>query len=658
MQLYEKLLQHFSHLSYSAYLIGVSLMSSTDITRRMQNFGRFLSNMIMPNIGAFIAWGIITALFIPTGWLPNATLAQLANPMITYLIPLMIGYSGGKMVGNERGGLIGAISTIGIIIGSDIPMLLGSMISGPLSGLVIKYFDKAIERKIKSGFEMLLNNFSVGIIGALLAVLVFLIIDPLVNIFSSWLKHAVYLMLAYNMLPLTSIFIEPAKILFLNNAINHGILSPVGILQISETGKSMLFFIEANPGPGMGILISYMMFGYGKIRHSASAAAGIHFFGGIHEIYFPYILMKPILLIAVIFGGMTGILTLNFLGGHLISPASPGSILAILAMTPKGCYFANIASIIAASFVSFIISSIFLKTSKKRIKDLPKESILRSQVIKSHTENKIDTTINKYYGDLRSVRKIIVACDAGMGSSAIGSGILRKKLKENNVNSINVTNSAINNIPDNVDLVITHKDLTKRAMLYAPNAQHVSINNFLDHEFYSDLTYRLKSIKTSSKYQKQVIQTQNNNYKENTYLTNSNVFLSQEAKNKEQAIRFAGEQLVKGGYVKEEYIEAMLDREKISSTYLGESIALPHGTIEAKNRILKTGVIFCQYPKGVRFGDEEDDIAYLVISIAARNNEHLNIITKLTNALDDNAIIKRLINTTNIQEVLYFLTNH
>ncbi len=307
-------------------------MFSPDAKVRVQNFGRFLSNMVMPNIGAFIAWGIITALFIPTGWLPNETLAKLVGPMITYLLPLLIGFTGGRLVGGDRGGVVGAITTMGVIVGADMPMFLGAMIVGPLGGWAIKHFDRWVEGKIKSGFEMLVNNFSSGIIGMLLALLAFMAIGPLVEVLSKGLAYGVDVMVQNNLLPLASIFVEPAKILFLNNAINHGIFSPLGVQQAAETGKSIFFLIEANPGPGLGVLMAYMFFGKGNAKQSAGGAAIIHFFGGIHEIYFPYVLMNPRLLLAVILGGMTGVFTLTLLNGGLVSAASPGSILAILAM--------------------------------------------------------------------------------------------------------------------------------------------------------------------------------------------------------------------------------------------------------------------------------------------------------------------------------------
>ncbi|UVO08306.1 PTS mannitol transporter subunit IICBA [Pectobacterium polonicum] len=630
-------------------------MLSPDIKIKVQNFGRFLSNMVMPNIGAFIAWGIITALFIPTGWFPNETLAKLVGPMITYLLPLLIGYTGGRLVFGERGGVVGAITTMGVIVGTDIPMFLGAMIVGPLGGWAIKRFDRMVDGKIKSGFEMLVNNFSAGIIGMLLAILSFLAIGPLVEVFSQVLASGVNLMVQNNLLPFTSIFVEPAKILFLNNAINHGIFSPLGIQQATETGKSIFFLIEANPGPGMGVLMAYMFFGRGNAKESAPGAAIIHFLGGIHEIYFPYVLMNPRLIIAVILGGMTGVFTLSVLGGGLVSPASPGSILAVLAMTPKGAYFANLAAIAAAFAVSFIVSAILLKSTKQKEEDLS-DATRRVQEMKASSKGV--STNTGVSGDMSTVRKIIVACDAGMGSSAMGAGVLRKKVQDAGLTNISVTNSAINSLPDDVDLVITHRDLTERAMRHAPQAQHISLTNFLDSGLYSDLAARLVAAQGAVKSEAvatpapAVADAQTNLFQ----LGAGNVFLNQHATHKEQAIRFAGEQLVKGGYVEPAYVEAMLEREKLTSTYLGESIAVPHGTIEAKDRVLKTGVVFCQYPEGVRFGDEEDEVARLVIGIAARNNEHIQVITSLTNALDDDAVIERLAHTQDVQEVLDLLS--
>ena len=632
---------------------------SSDIKIKVQSFGRFLSNMVMPNIGAFIAWGIITALFIPTGWLPNETLAKLVGPMITYLLPLLIGYTGGKLVGGERGGVVGAITTMGVIVGADMPMFLGSMIAGPLGGWCIKHFDRWVDGKIKSGFEMLVNNFSAGIIGMILAILAFLGIGPIVEALSKMLAAGVNFMVVHDMLPLASIFVEPAKILFLNNAINHGIFSPLGIQQSHELGKSIFFLIEANPGPGMGVLLAYMFFGRGSAKQSAGGAAIIHFLGGIHEIYFPYVLMNPRLILAVILGGMTGVFTLTILGGGLVSPASPGSILAVLAMTPKGAYFANIAGVCAAMAVSFVVSAILLKTSKVKEEDDIEAATRRMQDMKAESKGASPLSAGDVTNDLSHVRKIIVACDAGMGSSAMGAGVLRKKIQDAGLSQISVTNSAINNLPPDVDLVITHRDLTERAMRQVPQAQHISLTNFLDSGLYTSLTERLVAAQRHTENEVKVKDSLKDSFDDSNAnlfkLGAENIFLGRKAATKEEAIRFAGEQLVKGGYVEPEYVQAMLDREKLTPTYLGESIAVPHGTVEAKDRVLKTGVVFCQYPEGGRCGEEEDDIARLVIGIAARNNEHIQVITSLTNALDEESVIERLAHTTSVDEVLELL---
>ncbi|OTQ30701.1 PTS mannitol transporter subunit IICBA [Gilliamella apicola] len=624
-------------------------MTTSNIKLKVQNFGRFLSNMVMPNIGAFIAWGFITAIFIPTGWCPNENVAKLVAPMITYLLPLLIGYSGGKLVHGERGGVVGAITTMGVVVGASIPMFLGAMIVGPLGGWMIKQFDKAVDGKIKSGFEMLVNNFSAGIIGMLLALLSFFAIGPSVVVASSVLASGVDFMVQHNLLPLTSIIVEPAKILFLNNAINHGIFSPLGIQQAAEQAQSIFFLIEANPGPGLGLLLAYMFFGKGAAKGSASGAAVIHFFGGIHEIYFPYVLMNPRLIIAMILGGMTGVFTLTLFGSGLSSPASPGSIIAILAVTPKTSMLGVIVSVMAAATVSFLVSVVLLKTTKNADKSFEEA---QSDVIAMKDESK---GLKTETFNLGNVTKIIVACDAGMGSSAMGAGVLRKKVQDANLD-INVINLAINNLTSDADIVITHKDLTQRAKQYAPNAYHISLTNFLDSDLYSQLVNELVVAQGVSNTNNSNIATSTDSNQPLFKLTEKDIFLGLTAQNKEEAIRFVGQKLVDNGYVEPVYIEAMLERERLTSTYLGESIAVPHGTIEAKDSVINTGIVFCQYPAGVKFGEEEDDKAKIVIGIAARNNEHLDVIAKLTNALDDPNIIAKLSNTTRFDEVLAILS--
>lgn len=474
--------------------------NETGFRVKIQRFGSYLSGMIMPNIGAFIAWGLITALFIPTGWWPNETFAKLVGPMITYLLPLLIGYTGGKMVYDVRGGVVGATATMGVIVGSDIPMFLGAMIMGPLGGYVIKKVDGLFQGKVKQGFEMLVNNFSAGIIGGVLTLLAFKGVGPVISLISKTLAAGVEKIIDWHLLPLANLFIEPGKVLFLNNAINHGILSPLGVEQAAKTGKSILFLLETNPGPGLGILLAYWLFGKGMAKQSAPGAVIIHFLGGIHEIYFPYILMRPILILAAMAGGVSGVFTFTILNAGLVAVPSPGSIFALLAMTPKGNYFGVLAGVFVAAAVSFLVASVFLKSAKLKEgeEDLAKAAEKMQQLKGKQSQvaaalqqqEKAAAAVAEQAVPVR-VKKIVFACDAGMGSSAMGASILRNKVQKAGLD-IEVTNTAINQLPEDADIVVTHQNLTDRAKAKLPNAYHVSVENFLNSPKYDELIEQLK----------------------------------------------------------------------------------------------------------------------------------------------------------------------
>lgn len=461
-------------------------MSRNNLKVGVQSFGRFLSGMVMPNIGAFIAWGLITALFIPTGWLPNESLAELVGPMIKYLLPLLIGYTGGKMVGGDRGAVAGAITTIGVIVGADIPMFMGAMIAGPLGGLAIKKFDAQVHGKIKPGFEMLVNNFSIGIIAMILALIAYVVIGPIVSVITQALGDGVGWIVSNHLLPLVSILVEPAKILFLNNAINHGVFTPLGAEQVAETGKSIYFLIETNPGPGLGVLLAYMFVGRGVAQKSAYGATIIHFLGGIHEIYFPYILMKPRLVLAVIAGGMSGVAFNMITANALVGPPSPGSVFALTLMsTAGGGILLTLSSIAVAAVVSFLVAALIIRRDRSSDVDLD-QAQASMDAMKAESKGAISTGQPVA---AMTVSKIVVACDAGMGSSAMGATVLRKKLADAGLN-IEVTNSAINDLVS-ADIVITQAELSDRAKAKLPNAEHLSIGNFMDTSFYDELVVRL-----------------------------------------------------------------------------------------------------------------------------------------------------------------------
>lgn len=633
------------------------MKKETNVKVLVQSFGRFLSGMVMPNIGAFIAWGFITALFIPTGWMPNEGFATMVGVMLTYLLPILIGYSGGKLVAGERGGVVGAITTAGVIAGTSIPMFIGAMIAGPVGGYAIKKFDKAVDGKIKSGFEMLVNNFSAGIIGMILALIFYKAVGPLVQVSNTALGNGVNALVKMGLLPLTSILVEPAKILFLNNAINHGVFSPLGIQQVSETGKSLFFLIEANPGPGLGILLAYMFFGKGSSKNSASGAALIHFFGGIHEIYFPYILMKPILLIAVILGGMAGVFTNVVLGSGLIAPPSPGSIFAIMALAPKGGLIKVLLGVFAGFAVSFTAASAILKASKEDTEDLEKAKNQMKQMKAQSKNTDIPVTA------VGKVSKIVVACDAGMGSSAMGASVLKKKVKAAGLD-IDVTNRSISNLTEDIDIVITHKDLTERAKLKVTKPIHMSIENFMDGDFYDKLVEKLKAENLSAEVKEETNinkaeekrmarspqpEAPNMESRRNSILRKEGLLLNLPSVSKQEALRAVSKQLTDLGYVSENYEKFIFEREQESTTYIGNFVAIPHGTSEGKKEVKKAGITILQYPEGIDFGN--GNTAYFLIGIAGKNNEHMDIISHISDIIEDEDEVLALKNEKDFEKL-------
>ena len=535
-------------------------------------------------------------------------------------------------------------ATSGVIAGSEIPMFLGAMIMGPLGGYIIKKFDGMIEDSIPGGFEMLVNNFSAGIIGGGLTMLAFSVVGPVVLSLNDVLRGGVEGIVAMGILPITSVIIEPAKILFLNNAINHGVLSPLGIQQAEEFGKSMFFLLEANPGPGFGVLLAYALFGKGMVKGSAPGAIIIHVLGGIHEIYFPYILMKPALILAVIGGGAAGVFTMSILDGGLIAPASPGSIIAVLAMTPKGCFLANMADFLVATAVSFAIASVIIKASKDEEGNLE----AATESMKNMKAQSKGAVIPNGQSEIQVAGKdlkfIVYACDAGMGSSALGAAALRKKLRKAGYADIKVQNFAIGNIPKDAQLVVSHEKLAQRAIDDSPQAEHIFVQNFTENNVYDIVMDRLKGVTGSVGQAK--IEEEENHVAEGVLLK-ENIKINQKSVSKEEAIKAAGELLVKSGYVGQNYVQGMLNREKTISTYVGKGISIPHGENAVKDSVKKSGIVVLQYPQGIDWGD--GNMSHLVVGIAGKNDDHLAILANIAGTMDeyDDAQLNKLYKTTN-----------
>ena len=684
----------------------------TSARTHVQKFGTFLSNMVMPNIGAFIAWGFITAIFIKAGWinlaaggtlsndswvakiggwgvnadscaaaimLPDGTEQALAEglqhcsayggmvgPMITYLLPLLIAYTGGKMVYDVRGGVVGAIACMGVISGTSIPMFMGAMIMGPLGGWTMKKIDAIWDGKIRPGFEMLVNNFSAGIWGMILAIFGFFVMGPIVSAFSTVLGAGVGWLVDFHLLPLTSIMIEPAKILFLNNAINHGILTPLGLAQAAETGKSILFLLEANPGPGLGLLLAYSVFGRGSAKGSAPGAAIIHFFGGIHEIYFPYVLMRPVLVVAMIGGGATGVAVNQLFNVGLRAPAAPGSIIAVYAQTATDSYLGVTLAVLAAATVTFLIAAVILRAAK----DNGEDDLAAATASMEQMKGKKSSISSQLVGGGDSlagaaahgpIKNIVFACDAGMGSSAMGASVLRRKIQSAGFGDVTVVNKAIANLTDTFDLVVSHQDLTERAKQGTPSAIHVSVDNFMASPKYDEVVDLLRETNSdapapadpppapvSAAAPVVAAAPAAASGDDDGVLKLSSIVLAGSATDRDGAITEAGNLLVATGNVDAGYVASMHERETSVSTYMGNLLAIPHGTNDAKSLITSSSISVVRYPNPI---DWNGNPVKFVIGIAGAGNDHLELLGKIAEVFLDESQIAGLEQATSPAQV-------
>ncbi len=600
---------------------------------QIQKFGRSLSAMVMPNIGAFIAWGLITAIFIPGGWWPDENIAKMVSPMLKYLLPTLIAFTAGKNVGGYRGGVAGAVAAMGVIIGTDTPMFLGAMIMGPIAGWCVKKFDKLVEGKIGAGFEMLVDNFSLGIIAMLLAIAGYMVIGHAVAWITNLLSNGVNWMLAHKMNPLLAVLVDPAKVLFLNNAVNHGIMTPLGIQQAAEMGQSMLFLVDPNPGPGLGILLACWAFGKGNTKQSAPGAVVIQLLGGIHEIYFPYVLARPILLLAVMIGNICALSFFTLVDFGLVAPASPGSLISIILMSPKGKTLLGILGVLIGTVVSFLLAW---------------------PMVKSRPDFQGESEGAEPVPGMEGVSKIVFACDAGMGSSALGATRFKARLMQAGLGSIKCTNCAVGDIPADASLVVCQKELEERALRSGKRV--IAITNFLSDPALDALLSSLQagggSGIASGSINPSISASGGNTAAVPELLLKQNILTSLPSESKEAAIRRAGALLAESGYVDASYADAMLEREKTASTYMGMGLAIPHGTAEAKKSVKHSGIVVLQYPDGVDFDGEK---ARLLVGIAGAGGEHIGILAKVAEALDDENLLEKLSTTKDPQEIFNIL---
>lgn len=618
-----------------------------DVRATISKFGKFLSGMVMPNIGAFIAWGFLTALFIETGWIPNAQLAEIVGPMLKFLIPIMIAGQGGNAVAGQRGRVIGSVAVMGAIVGSEYTMLMGAMLMGPLAGFIIKKWDEWAAKWKPAGLEMLVDNFSLGIIGLLLMIAGYYAVGPFMGAILVVLQAGVEMLVQAHLLPLLAIFIEPAKVLFLNNAIGNGVFVPIATEQAKVAGKSIMYMLESNPGPGLGVLLAYCFFCKDEAtRQSAPGAVIIHFFGGIHEIYFPYVLMNPKVIVAPIAGNIVSILLFSMFGCGLVGPASPGSIIAFLAMAPQGGAIPILIGVLAGAAVSFLIASPIVRTS-----DVADLAAAQDAVVSMKAGNTDPRNAKAGFGD-----KIIFACDAGMGSSAMGATRFRNRIKLDRPDLI-VEHASVDEIPADTSIVVVQTNLADRARQSAPHAQFVVINNFLSDPNLDTLFNSLVSTAAAAgvgETDEAVLVTKvESPTAPGIAIDRAGIKLGCPSVTKEEAIRASGELLLAHGAVDESYIDSMFERERVQSVYMGMGVAIPHGTNDAKDSVKKTCVTLHQYPGGVQWGEEK---AYLVFGIAGAGGEHLQVLANVARALEDEAVIEKMRTTNDVDWLLKVLS--
>ena len=547
---------------------------------------------------------------------------------------------GGHMSGMVMPNL-GAFTTMGVIVGSDITMFSGAMIMGPFSSWLLKKFDHAVEGKIKPGFEMLINNFSLGILGFALAILGYLIIGPVVNAIIAFLTAGINFLIAKKLIPLLAVFMCPAQVLFLNNAVNHGIISPIAFAQAQEAGKSLMFLLDSNCGPLLGTLCSIAVFGKGKAKETAPMAMFIAGIAGIGEVYFPFILANPIMIFATMGGLATSLLLLVVLGGGLVGMPSPGSLINIALMTPKDAAVANVLAIGAGFAVALLIGSFILKT----IGSPEEEADLAVAGIDMGTKTaKPEAALKKHKPSSGgAIRYIIVACDSGMGSSAMGASVLKNRLQKEGYKDIKVKNSSASRIDPDADMIITLEGLIERAKLSVDNTgrEFLAINNFLKEADYDRAL--------------EVIEDRNGKEKAKPILSEENIALNVKVKDKEEAIRYAGKILVENAYTTPKYIEHMMERERRFSVYIGNHLAIPHGIESSDSEIYTSGLSVVQIPEGVDFGD--GNIAYVVIGIAGKDGTHLNMLSNIALICAEEENIEKMRHAENKQEIMELLKN-
>jgi PTS system mannitol-specific IIC component len=605
--------------------------------KKLDQSGRFLSQLVFQNISGLLALGFLRILFAPSGWFPHEGVYQIVDFIVLYFIPIQFANTGGKMIGGQRGGVIASFVMVGLVAGNttSYSMILPSMCVGPIIGYLIKKTDQWLERRTPPGYELLIYNGAAGLVGTLTAVVCYLYVGPLFARTMQMIYQEALLLAQSQLLPLISVIIEPSKLFFFNNVINHGILEPLGIQETKVNHKSIFFLLESNPGPGFGLLLAFYLKSKGQElaeRRNLKSSMFIQLFGGIHELYFPYALMKPLVILPLIVAGAAGNFIFYMFESGLVATPSPGSIIVLLVLAPLGEHVGIIVGFAISVAVSFIGCMFVLSVRGAQVN---KQSANKPIVVS-------ELSVYKQHEVVRPMKKVAFACDAGMASSAMGAALFKKKLREKNIKS-EVVNCSVDRVPVDADIVVAHSHLIERARQVCPGAEFYPLVTFLDDALYERIMERI--VETDEYGEEDVFPFAGGR----CIITTGHVIMEGTAQTKWQAIDELGELLYRLGHISPGYIEEMKEREFTNATYLGNQVAIPHGISADSSNIRSSGLVVGRYPDGIDFGKGE--IAHLVFALAIRGSDQLSVLSQLAYLIEDKHKIWQLLHSTSRDEV-------
>lgn len=457
----------------------------------LHKMGKFYSSIIIKNIGIFIFIGLLFVVFNEQGWFPNTEIYAISEMVYNIILPALIGYEAGKQTGGQTGGILAVLAVAGIVAADDAIGILGGMILGPVAGVMWKHSSAWLSRWANSSLQMLVRNVFMGVLGAALAISGYYLLSPILGILTAGVGHCVDYLVTHKIIAALSIIIEPAKVFFLNNIMNHGILVPLGMNQVQESGQSILFLLESNPGPGLGMMAA-LYYGIKKRRKEYAAAMFAQAAGGLHEVYFPFVLSDMMLLIPLIAGGFAGNLCFEFLGSGLQGPVSPGSVITILIMAGKGQVLRTAVGIAVSAIVAFCGSLLVLKIRGGYHADEETAAAEEIQELQDIPEQDQKEENRRQEIERMPILKVGFVCDAGVGSSAMGASLFRRKLAQTELHGLQVQPYAADQIPQDLDLIVCQKDFYELLPEREEQVEVCTVSNLMASEEYTAIIEKIQ----------------------------------------------------------------------------------------------------------------------------------------------------------------------